>query len=53
MKLGNRDMNQFLSDIINEDDIITILYNQIKALNFLHSANLIHRDIKPANFLIS
>ena len=38
--------------IFHEDHIITILYNQICALNYIHSANIIHRDLKPSNFLI-
>lgn len=35
-----------------DDHIITLIYNIISALNFLHSANVIHRDIKPANILV-
>ena len=26
-----------------------IIYQLLKALNFLHSAQLIHRDVKPSN----
>ena len=37
----------------DEDHMITIMYNLLCALKFLHSANIIHRDIKPANILIS
>ena len=41
-----------MEDELDPKDIKFILYNQLKALNFLHSANLIHRDIKPSNILI-
>ena len=37
---------------LTEEHIVTILYNQVCAMNFVHSAGVIHRDIKPANFLI-
>lgn len=36
----------------NEDHVLTILYNTLCAINFVHSANLMHRDIKPANILV-
>ena len=35
-----------------EEHLITILYNMLCSVNFLHSANVIHRDLKPANILI-
>jgi len=38
--------------VLKEDHVIAILYNQLCALNFIHSADIIHRDLKPANFLI-
>lgn len=36
----------------SENHLVSILYNMLCALNFLHTANLMHRDIKPANLLV-
>ena len=36
----------------NEDHVITILYNLLCSMKFMHSANIVHRDIKPSNILI-
>ena len=56
MELGESDFKNLLSygpiNQITEDHIITILYNCLCALNYIHSAGIIHRDIKPSNFLI-
>ena len=35
-----------------EKHVLTMIYNCLCAMNFLHSANLMHRDIKPANILV-
>jgi mitogen-activated protein kinase 1/3 len=41
--------NQDLSD----DHYKFIMYQILRALKFLHSANIVHRDIKPSNVLIN
>lgn len=38
---------------ISEDHIVSIMYNTLCSVNFMHSANIVHRDIKPANILIN
>lgn len=56
MRLGELDIKKLFETMPNtklsEDHVITILYNMLCAVNFLHSANIVHRDIKPANILI-
>lgn len=58
MELEDRDMKFWLDQCvdletkIDEDYVITILYNILCGINFIHSANLIHRDIKSANILM-
>ena len=43
-----------MSNTGNSDEhIITITYNILCGLNFMHSANLMHRDIKPENILLN
>ena len=36
----------------DESHIITIFYNFLCSLNFIHTAGIIHRDIKPENILL-
>lgn len=38
--------------LLNQNQAVTIVYNLILCLKFLHSANIIHRDLKPNNILI-
>jgi len=56
MELGELDLKKLLESVPNteldEEHITCMLYNQLCALNFIHSANIIHRDLKPANFLV-
>ena len=38
--------------VLEEDHIVTMMYNSLCALNFIHSSNLMHRDLKPGNLLV-
>jgi serine/threonine protein kinase len=57
MEFFSTDLKELLNveekDPQNSHGFITILYNILCSVNFLHSQNLIHRDIKPSNFLIT
>ena len=57
MDLGFSDFKKLLNSVpnteITEMHIITLLYNQLCAINFLHTLNIVHRDLKPANFLLN
>ena len=39
--------------ILEEDHIVTMMYNSLCALNYIQSANLLHRDLKPGNIFFS
>jgi serine/threonine protein kinase len=56
MDYGHTDFKKMLNSVpetvISEEHVVILLYNQLCALKFLHSANLVHRDIKPANLLL-
>ena len=55
MSCSDSDLKKLMKDPklqISEDKLLTIMYNSLCSLNFLHQSNVIHRDIKPANFLI-
>jgi serine/threonine protein kinase len=56
MNLVDKDLNKLMSDtknIFQEDHVLTVLYNLLCCLQYVHSANVFHRDIKPANILIN
>jgi p38 MAP kinase len=39
--------------LLNNDHIKYIVYQLLRALKYLHSANVIHRDLKPSNLAIT
>jgi mitogen-activated protein kinase 15 len=39
--------------VLQEVHLRFILYQILKALQYLHSAQLVHRDLKPSNVLIN
>jgi mitogen-activated protein kinase 1/3 len=47
----NKIFNQKSSDL-GEERAITLVYNILLSLRFIHSAGVVHRDLKPANILV-
>ena len=39
--------------IKDQNSFLTIIYNALCSMKFLHSTGVMHRDIKPSNLLIS
>ena len=56
MTLGTLELSQFMDsesfDQMDESSLVTMLYNMLCSVNFLHAMGVIHRDIKPSNFLL-
>ena len=56
MDNGHNDLQAMMKQPIedkNPEILITIIYNILKSMSFVHSNGIMHRDIKPANLLIS
>ena len=56
MEFVDSDLTQVMKNASNLDlkeaHVITIIYNILCSIKFLHSCNIMHRDLKPANILI-
>lgn len=38
---------------LTHEQVVTLVYNLLCAIKFLHSANILHRDLKPENILVT
>lgn len=54
MGLEKSDLKKILksNNNFNLDQIKSIVYSLLKAINYLHESQVIHRDLKPANVLL-
>lgn len=48
----NKLFNQKSGDL-SEERAITLVYNILLSLKFIHTAGVLHRDLKPANVLVN
>ena len=57
MEYFDHNLNSVFSKIrensFTDEHVITIMYNALCALNYIHSTGVIHRDVKPSNILLT
>jgi len=53
--LMETDLHRVISSkqVLNEEHNQYFMYQTLRGLKYLHSANVVHRDIKPANLLVN
>ncbi len=42
-----------LPEFLSENHVVTLLFNTLCGLKYIHSAGIYHRDLKPANCLVN
>ena len=49
------DLNQIIysPQVLTEEHVRFFLYQLLRGLKYIHSANVIHRDLKPSNLLVN
>lgn len=53
-ELLDTDLQQLIqAQVLTEEHIRLFLYQLIRGLKYIHSANVVHRDLKPSNLLIN
>eukprot|EP00917_Polyrhabdina_sp_WS-2016_P023417 GHVP01050767.1.p1 GENE.GHVP01050767.1~~GHVP01050767.1.p1 ORF type:complete len:394 (-),score=61.02 GHVP01050767.1:995-2176(-) len=55
MEIADSDMKKLCktSVFLNEEHVMTLMYNLLVGLKHIHDAGIYHRDLKPANCLIN
>jgi mitogen-activated protein kinase 1/3 len=55
LEYAETDMKKLLKSSLNLEmlHIVTMVYNLLCALKYLHESKVIHRDLKPANVLVN
>ncbi len=43
----------YSKQVLTEDHVQYFIYQTLRALKYIHSANVIHRDLKPSNLLLN
>ena len=52
--LMETDLHKLLrSQKLSSDHICYFLYQMLRGLKYIHSANVLHRDLKPSNILLN
>ena len=49
----NVSFSKFLFQRLSNDHICYFLYQILRGLKYIHSANVLHRDLKPSNLLLN